>query len=498
MSNLAVIELNDKELKLLIYKTSNGRYSLTHSASQPLRLGQEIMEEELLRPKTKNDLLEVLKIYRKLIETFKASKIIAFATNILLKARNYHGFIEEIYNNTGISFSVFDEEDIIKNVYGSTINSIDYSKGYLINIGSYSTHFIKYNRRTILASHVIGYGAMNIMTDPSGKPRSFDEMEKLIEDEVRGLDFLPSAEEESMFVGTGNSFLSFGHIAKKISRYPLDLDNNYVVSQEVMEQTVNFIKGIDLDRLKKIKGIAESEAECIGGGLAIIRGFYKALGAKEVTVSTANVIDGLVHSQIALPSQEKFNDLLANSVDSYCEFMPEDHAINIHVYTMAVILFKQLKVMHKLPRFYIKPLRIAAQLYDSGRVINYNDYAKHGFHTILNSGLVGVSHRELLLAAFICLCQDLDNFSLAEWMKYKDIVTEEDLDAIRKLGVIVKLAVALNASKKPLITDIICDILGDSIIMKTVVEGDVTFEIMEGMKVADDYRKVFKKSLQII
>ena len=34
--------------------------------------------------------------------------------------------------------------------------------------------------------------------------------------------------------------------------------------------------------------------------------------------------------------------------------------------------------------------------------------------------------------------------------------------------------------------------------MKTIVEGDPTFEIMEGMKVAVDYKKVFKKSLQII
>ena len=165
---------------------------------------------------------------------------------------------------------------------------------------------------------------------------------------------------------------------------------------------------------------------------------------------------------------------------------------------MALILFKQLKVMHKLPRYYVKPLRIAAQLYDCGKIINYNEYAKHGFNTILYSGINGATHRELLIAAFICLCQDLDNFSLADWMLYKDIVTEEDLDAVRKLGVIVKLAESLNASKKVVITDIICDILGDSIIMKTVVEGDASFEIMEGMKVAVDYKKVFKKSLQII
>ncbi len=498
MINLAIIELNDKGLKLSIYKTSNGRYKLVEEKCQPFKLGEEIYSEELLRPKTKTDLVEVLKIYRKMIESYKAQKIIAVASAVLLKARNYHGFIEEVYNHTGISFTILDNEETIKNVYLATINSIDNSKGYIINIGSYSTSLIKYNRRTILGSNTIDIGAVNLLTDENGNARSLDDMIKVVSSEIKKMDLLSTIEEDSLFVGTGDAFLAFGHIAKKIARYPLDIDNNYVVSKEIMDKTVNFIKGIDLERIKKIKGIAESEAGSIGGSLAIIKAFYDLLNAPEVTVSTACIREGIIHSNVAVPAQEKFNDLLANSLDCYYEFNHDEYSINKQVYQMALILFKQLKVMHKLPRYYVKPLRIAAQLYDCGKIINYNEYAKHGFNTILYSGINGATHRELLIAAFICLCQDLDNFSLADWMLYKDIVTEEDLDAVRKLGVIVKLAESLNASKKVVITDIICDILGDSIIMKTVVEGDASFEIMEGMKVAVDYKKVFKKSLQII
>ncbi len=498
MTNIATIELNEKELKLSIFKTSNGRYSLIEEKTQPFKIGEEIWTDELLRPKTKTDLVDVLKIYRKMIESYKVQKILAYASNILLKARNYHGFIEEVYNHTGISFSIFDTEEIIKNIYTSVINSIDNSKGYIINIGAYSTNLIKYNRRTILGSSTIGFGAVNLSIDENGNMREYNDMLKLAKEQVGGMEVLSTMEDDSLFVGTGNAFLSFGHIAKKIARYPLDIENNYVVSRNIMSQTIDFIKGIDLDRIKKIKGIAESEASSIGGTLALIQAFYEVLKAKEVTISTANIRDGVMHSNISVPAQEKFNDLLANSIESYLEFNRDEYSINKPVYNMAMTLFKQLKVMHKLPRYYVKPLRIAAQLYNSGRVINFNDNSKYGFTTILYSGICGATHRELLLAAFICLCQNLDDFSPAEWMKYKDIVEEEDLDAVRKLGVIVKLAEALNASKKVVITDLICDILGDSIIMKTVVEGDASFEIMEGMKVAIDYKKVFKKSLQII
>ena len=92
----------------------------------------------------------------------------------------------------------------------------------------------------------------------------------------------------------------------------------------------------------------------------------------------------------------------------------------------------------------------------------------------------------------------MDNVDLAEWVRYKDILTEEDLDAVRKLGIIVRLASALDRSKSGNIIDVSCDILGDSIIMKTIVKEDATFDIRQGMKVANDFKRVLKKSLQII
>ena len=289
-----------------------------------------------------------------------------------------------------------------------------------------------------------------------------------------------------------------GKIAKKLQRYPLDVDNNFILTAENMDKTYQFIKGLDLEKIKKIKGIDFDSAERITSGFAIIKALYEVLSIKETIISTANLRAGLLQINVLNASQEKFNDLLSNSLESYYEFNNDEFSINNNVYNMASILFKQLKVMHKLPRFYVKPLRIASFMYDCGKCINSENYSKYGFDKIVYSDLAGVTHRELLIAGFICVCQNLDDFSLNEWIKYKEILTDEDLDAVRKLGIIVKLAVALNASRKPVIQDIVCDILGDSIIMKTVVEGDASYEILEGMKVAQDYKKVYKKSLQII
>ena len=493
MEKIAIIELNEKALKLSIYKVNNGKSNLSLVKNQSVASAEELDEGELINPNTKNEMLEVLKVYRKLIEGYGVSKIISVATNVLYKARNYRGFLDEVFNNTGLNFIILSDEDYIKNLFNAVVNSIDSAKGVFIYVGAYNLYVVKYNRRAILGSVTLPVGSYLVDTNVD-----IDEAVKEIKSKIAVEGFLQDIDDDSKVVGLGDAFISLGKIAKKIMRYPLDVDNNFLITKENMTKTFDFVKGLDLEKIKKIKGIDYDDASRITSGFAIIKALFEVLGLKEVTISTANLRAGLLQVNVLSPNQEKFNDLLTNSLENYYEFNNDEFSINQYVYNMSTILFKQLKVMHKLPRFYVKPLRIASFMYDCGKCINSEHYSKYGFEKIVFSELAGVTHRELLIAGFICVCQNLDDFSLNEWIKYKDILTEEDMDAVRKLGIIVKLAVALNASRKPVVQDIVCDILGDSIIMKTVVEGDASYEVLEGMKVAQDYKKVYKKSLQII
>lgn len=493
MEKVAIIELNEVGVKLSFFKVSDGKSQLCLTKEQYFPVGKEIESEELLSPKTKTDILNILKIYRKMIESFGTSKIVSFADNVFTKARNYKGFLDEIYNNTGLNFTILSDEECMKSLFSSVVASIDNAKGVFLYIGAYTSYLVKYNRRVILGSVAIPVGRNNVASDGE----SMDSVAKTFKKVVVESGALDLIEEECKVVCVGKAFVSLGKIAKKISRYPLDIDNNYTISLETIGETYDFIKSLDREKIRKIKGVGNDDADQIANGVAMIKSAVEAIRANEITISTANVRDGQL-AQNMIVSQERFNDLLANSLDNWYEFSKDEFSINDDVYNMSLILFKQLKVMHKLPRYYVKPLRIAAFMYDAGKCINAEEYTKYSVDKIVYSGIAGATHRELLIAGFIALCQNLDDFSLNEWIKYKDIVTEEDLDAVRKLGVIVKLAVALNASRKPVIQDIVCDILGDSIIMKTVAETDVTLEIIEGMKVAQDYRKVYKKSLQII
>ena len=85
-----------------------------------------------------------------------------------------------------------------------------------------------------------------------------------------------------------------------------------------------------------------------------------------------------------------------------------------------------------------------------------------------------------------------------DWARYRDLVTDEDLDVVKKLGVMLRIAESLDRADSGTIKSINCDILGDSVIMKTEVDGDAALEIKNAMAAAGEFRKSFHKNLEIL
>ena len=493
MENIAFIQFDERRIRLEIVQSRNGRFRTLERVENYYDLTDDITKDCLFSPKSKIDILKTLNIYRYTIETFKVEKMIAVASSIIVKARNYRGLLDEIYTNTGMNFIIMGDEEVVKNVYSSCMTKIDSSKGYIVDIEAYNTYIMKFNRRNVVEFNVIPYGFSNL----TNSGMSTVEMMSTVKKELKKCSLIKNHEED-VVVGCGASFVDVARVAKKLTRYPIEIDNNYDMTIEGVAKVLEFSKEVDASKVKKIKGLGHMGVESLNGGLVIISAIYDVLKIQNILVSTANVLHGVILSNLVGSANEKYSDLLQNSLENYYEFKKEGLAINSQVYEMAILLFKQLKVVHKLPRIYVKALKIASYMYDCGKFVNFSNYTKNSYYTIMHSNIAGASQKDILIAAFACSCQNLDNFNLPEIMKYKEILTDEDIDAIRKLGVLVSLAVNLNASRKNVISDIVCDILGDSIIMKTIVNSDPAFEIMQSMKLADDFRKTFKKSLQII
>ena len=102
------------------------------------------------------------------------------------------------------------------------------------------------------------------------------------------------------------------------------------------------------------------------------------------------------------------------------------------------------------------------------------------------------------MAALVISVYKNDDFSMSEFNKYREFIEEQDVDVIRKLGIILRIAESLDRSKSSCVTGIVCDVLGDSVIMKTEIVSDADLEIKEAKTAAQDFKRVFKKNLDIL
>ena len=501
MENVALIELNSNEIKLNLLKVEKGGYfNIYDEIVESMKFGSELKKDNLIKPQKIQDSLKILKMFRKICDNNGIQKVYTIATNIFKEAKNQRSFFEEIYNNTGFNFTILTEEEELKVSYLSVVNSVDVQKGVIINIDSNYTTLTIFNRRNILNSIKIPVGCdmlADMFENVTVPKEKWDNMVEYINLQLEEVNI--ELDPESAYIGNGNSFLSLGRMARKISKYPFEVENNYVAERETCNAVFDFVKELDLDKSKKLKGISEDRADVLASGFAIIKCLADKFNISNITISANGFKEGLIYNYIAVEANDKpIGDMLVHSLDTLNIFYGIEGSNSKHISALSLILFRQLKVLHKLPRAYIKPLRIASSLYDCGKRIKFENNCQCSFDIVVNSKLNGVSHRDLLIAGFACMCQNLDNFVLSDWVKYKDILTEEDLDAVRKLGIIINLADQLDKSKTSAVTDICCDILGDSIIIKTVVQHNAEFDIMQGTKVANNFKKVFKRNLQII
>ena len=347
------------------------------------------------------------------------------------------------------------------------------------------------------------FGAVTLTGMFSGEGVKPEEQALKIEEFFTGqlekVEWLKEVDPDAQMIGVGGSFRNLFKITKMVHKYPLDTVHNYKMQTEDFIPVYDMIKVLDLDKKKKIKGLSAERADILPAALAVIKSFISYLGVESFTFSGAGLREGIMFNQ-ALPMtvEKPVADVLNYSLTTLVKYYDCDEKHVEHVVNLSIQLFKQLRVLHKFPRQYLRILKVAAMLHDCGERIKYYNHQRHSWYMILNSTLYGVTHRDIVLAAFTACCHKKEDINMADWARYKDIVSEDDLEVVKKLGVMLRIAESLDRAHAGSIKSINCDILGDSVIMKTEVDGDATLEIRNAMTASTEFRKSFHKNLEIL
>ena len=507
MEKVALFELSSTAIRMTLCQAENNEYFFVFKEySEHIYINEHIEGDGMIKSSKIKECISLLQIYKKICESQGITKIYCVVGASLSAAKNYSSFMEEASSMCGLDFKMLSESEEVAAVYASVINTLDVPKGVIVNISGHWTRIIHYNRRVVLDSITLPHGSANLKADNLSLTGTIATITKELSKKAS---FLTGLDPESVIIGVSDVFTSVGRLSRKMRKYPIDIDYNYNFDTEYFKQVFDLVKTLDVEKKQKLKGISSHSAATILSGMCIIEAVLQFSKLRNIVVAPAYRNLGLMFNY-ALPytAERPVSDVLGYSLETIAAVAGLNKKECEARYALALLLFKQLKVLHKLPRVYAKVLRIASYLYHIGQRVNSLNYEKVNYNAILNCGLCGASHKEIVLAAFTAAQKKWEDFNLSEWVRYKDITTDDDLEAVRKLSIIVAIAEALNIRNCNAIKDISCDILGDSVILKLIAEDNtkatkvdvkaLQMEIFYAKKYGSEFVKAFKKNLEIL
>ncbi|MTV50741.1 exopolyphosphatase [Heliobacillus mobilis] len=500
MEKVAIIDLGSNSVRLMLVGiSSDGSYKLIDEAKEGVRLSENMGPELTLKPAAIVRTIEALRLFQHLYRAHGITQIIAVATAAVRLASNQREFLQQVKDATGLEFRVLSGQEEAQAAYMGVVNTIDASDGLIIDIGGGSTELIQLKDRRVVAATSLPFGSVTLTESFLDKVKPTEEQVKTLEGFLRehfsSVEWLRDMNNPTIF-GLGGTIRNLSKIDRKRKKYSLDITHNYRMSGKDVLDIYRLVRTANLEQRKKIPGLSKDRADIIIAGLAVVSGLVNYTQSQELAVSGSGLRDGLFYQYLLRNREVPFIDnLTQHSVENLMRYYNLELDHPRHVAKLTLSMFDQLQSLHELGPAERKILEVASLLHDVGILVNFYDHHKHSFYLITNSRINGLTHREILVAAYVAMSHSKP--LQANILPHRDILNEDDGKTIKILGVILRIAEALERSEAGVIQDIRCHQYVDNVHLVALARHSAELEICDAFKGAADFKKVFGRNLFI-
>lgn len=500
MKRIGLIDIGSNSMRLVLVRiNSSNSYKIIDELKETIRLGEDMDENSNLHPNRIDNAVKYLKIFKNICDSINVDNIIAVATEAVRKAPNKEVFLEKVKKETGIEIRVLSGEEEAYYDYLGVIHSMDVKNTLIMDIGGSSAEFILVIDKKIKHSISLPFGAINITkkfnTSDAISPATEKELADFFYSMFKEVHWLNNLKIDTL-VGVGGSIRNIGKIHKKLKSYPLNIIHNYKVDASDVIDIFNMVKTQSIEDKKKIKGLSKERSDIFTGACAAVCALINFCDVKSLSISGNGLREGLLYEYLT-ENNCNLEDVLDFSITNLIKNLDVNENHSNQIYNISNKLFQELKDIMNIEMDMSKILKTASMLHDCGVSINYYGHHLHSFYIIINSRLYGLSHRELLMSAYIASFHRKEDNKI-NILEYKDLVSKEDVEIIKKIGALLNISEYMCKNLSTYIEDVICYVQKDTVLIKTVSKFNFKIESSDCSKVCSNFKKVFKKDLLIL
>lgn len=493
MHKVGIIDIGSNSVRLIIAQImSSVNFRIIYEVKEAVRLGKDMSEDNRLDSLKMEKALNAISSFKTICNSMQVTSIIAVATEAVRRASNQDEFLNMIKQITGIEVRILSGYEEAYYDYMGVINSMDMPEALVMDIGGSSTEFIYIKDYKSAHSISIPYGSISLTDQYNKDPEGF---KNFIISLLIDIPWVYTAADIPI-IGIGGTFRNIGKIDRKRKAYPIDAAYNYHLSNDDLDNIISSAAEKISGKIKKIKGLSTDRSDIFIGPICALRNIINACGTKGIYISGSGVREGLLYEHI-LGYGKKLENVLDYSLQNILLNFEIDQSHAFRVYELTLKLYNQLSgLLPAFPEPY-KIIKTAALLHDAGIKLNFYDHHKHTFYMILNSKINGLSHKELLMSAYVAALHRKDEFKI-DLLEYKALLDSDDELFIQVLGLLLKIGEKLDCKMDGNIRDINCSFYDNSVVIKITSEDDALMEIEGAMACKNTFKRLLGRKLLIV
>jgi len=280
----AAIDIGSNAVRLLIADIieNNGSVSFKKNTliRVPLRLGDDAFIQHHISERKTNDLLMAMQAFRNLMDVYKVTDYLAYATSAMREAENGEEVAKLIKQEANIDLEIIHGSKEAKVIYASHADqNIDKSKNYLyVDVGGGSTELSLFSTGQLMASKSFNIGTIRIL-DNQDTEETWNEMKDFIREHTRGFKQLAG-------IGTGGNINKLYKLAEEENEAPLSFNK--------LRQLYTYLTSFSLKDRINVLGLNQDRADVIIPACEIYLTVMKHAGIKSIYVPRVGMVDGII------------------------------------------------------------------------------------------------------------------------------------------------------------------------------------------------------------
>jgi len=502
MPTFAAVDIGANSVRLKIARLAGRKLEVLHEDREVTRLGAPVFRSGLLSPQAMANTIKVLRRFHRATQVHGAELVRVVSTSPLRDARNASAFIDWVRSATGWRVEVISGLEEGRLIHLGVVSNLRVGRGnlLLIDLGGGSCELTTSRQGQIEKMFSLPLGAVRLTQeflphDPP-KKKELERLQEYIEREISRIEKKVLDHRTQACIATsGTAAALAGMYAATNSKD----QNSSAVPRSAVSRLATTLSGYDLQQRTALRGIGPRRAEIIVAGAMVFAELLTRLKLSGFRYSELGLRDGLLDQMVAdydagtryrkQVESERQTALLAAA-----RHFGVDLQFATHVKRLAIMLFHGLKRVHRLPSEYEEWLAAACMLQEVGSFVNRAGRHRHTYYIIANSEIFGftIQQRRIIaaIARFIGKSRPTPGDRIVRMVGFGD------RDQIPKAVMLLRLARALDQSRRGAVQNLRVRVHSDRVILKLQTRrSGADLELWALEKERSYFRDVFGREL---